>query len=282
MCANESFVKRFNYYLNIMRYQYKSQGFKNDFYGYKNHFNINIVNVLIITNIIIFFIFNSSISTSNLFGVSPKNFYIWQPLTYMFFHGHIWHLAFNMFLLWMFGKQMELIWGPKKFLVYYLLTGVGSGLLIYLLSDAPTIGASGAIMAVLFSYGYTFPNRIVLFWFIPMKVKYCILLLIGLELFQEFSDNPNDQISHIGHLGGMFFGFIYLRFGPYIFKYFSKIFKIKVIKKPKSSNTKQKSTDNVDKILDKLKVEGWDGLTELEKATLFKASKEKQKNQHLN
>ena len=265
-----------------MKYHYQSQGFKNDFYGYKNHFNVSIVNALIITNIIIFFIFNSSISTSNLFGVSPKNFYIWQPLTYMFFHGHIWHLAFNMFLLWMFGKQMELIWGSKKFLVYYLFTGVGSGILIYTLSDAPTIGASGAIMAVLFSYGYTFPNRIVLFWFIPMKVKYCIFLLIGLELFQEFADNPNDQISHIGHLGGMFIGYIHLKFGSYLFNSFSNFFKIKIIKKSKYSNIKKKTTGNVDKILDKLKIEGWEGLSEEEKAKLFQASKEKQKNQHLN
>ena len=266
-----------------MRYQYKSQGFKNDFYGYKNYFQVNVVNALIITNIIIFLIFNYNTSIGNLFGVSPQNFYIWQPFTYMFFHGHIWHLAFNMFLLWMFGRQMELIWGSKKFLIYYLFTGAGSGVFIYILSDADfTLGASGAIMAVLFSYGYTFPNRTVLFWFIPMKVKYCILLLIGYELFQEFANNPEDKTSHIGHLGGMFIGYIYLRFGHYIFNYFSKLLKIKITKKPKSSNTTQKSTDNVDKILDKLKIEGWEGLTEVEKATLFQASKEKQKNQHLN
>tara|TARA_B100000029_G_C17413789_1_gene901735 strand:- start:45 stop:845 length:801 start_codon:yes stop_codon:yes gene_type:complete len=266
-----------------MRYQYKSQGFKNDFYGSKNFFKINLVNALIIINIIIFFIFGQNFFIINDFSINPNNFYIWQPLTYMFFHGDLWHLAFNMFLLWMFGKQMELIWGAKKFLIYYLLTGAGSGVLIYMLSDADfTIGASGAIMAVLFAYGYTFPNRIVLFWFIPMKVKYCILLLISIELLQEFSNNPDDRISHIGHLGGMFIGFMYLKFGSYLLSTLSNLFKIKIIKKSKSSNIQKKKTENVDKILDKLKIEGWEGLTEKEKGKLFQASKEKQKNQHIN
>jgi hypothetical protein len=90
---------------------------------------------------------------------------------------------------------------------YYFFTGIGSGIIIYIFSNAITIGASGAIMAVLFSYGYLFPNRMLLFYFIPMKAKYCIMILIVLEISQEIL--RADNISHIGHLGGMLFGFYY-------------------------------------------------------------------------
>ena len=271
-----------------MRYQYQSQGFKNDFYGNKNKFSLNAVNIIIGINIIIFFLFSNFSSINYYFGVAPTNFYPWQLITYMFLHGGIFHLAWNMFLLWMFGNQIESIWGYKKFIIYYLFTGVGSGLLIYLFSDSTTIGASGAIMAVLFAYGYTFPNRKVLFWFIPMKVKYCILILIGMELSQIAA---NDGISHIGHLGGMLMGFLYLEYKnkkilhmigmSHMFESFVKIFKIKIHKGTKSQKHTKKTT-NIDKILDKLKIEGWDGLTEEEKTQLFQASKEKQKNQHIN
>ena len=199
-----------------MRYQYSSDGFQKDFYGKNKKFKLNAVNSLILINLFISFFpsqigFNSS-TINQIFGLNSDNFQIWQLFTYMFLHAGLMHLFFNMFLLWMFGKQMESIWGSKIFTAYYLFTGIGSGLLIYTFSST-TIGASGAIMAVLFAYGYTFPNRMILFWFIPMKVKYCILILISIELFQEFSNDPNDNISHVGHLGGMFIGYLYLKFG---------------------------------------------------------------------
>ena len=91
---------------------------------------------------------------------------IWQPLTYLFLHGGIWHVLINMFVLWMFGTEMESVWGSKKFLQYYLITGVGSGL-IWLLFNygnnySVLIGASGAIYGILLAYGLMFPNRKVL------------------------------------------------------------------------------------------------------------------------
>jgi len=262
-----------------MRYQYQSQGFKNDLYGSKNQFKLNAVNAIILINIIIYILFRKTFFINN-FALIPNNFHIWQLATYMFLHANIFHLTFNMFLLWMFGKQMELIWGFKKFLIYYLFTGMGSGLLIYLFSST-TIGASGAIMAVLFAYGYTFPNRMILFWFIPMKVKYCIFILIGMELFQEFSNDPNDKISHIGHLGGMFIGFLYLKFGDIFLKaLFSKL-NIK-INKTSQKKHKQEPQRDVDHILDKLKLDGWDSLTEKEKTILFQASKKRRDNHHIN
>ena len=262
-----------------MRYQYQSQGFKNDFYGSKNQFKFNAVNLIIIINIIIFFLFRGPFFI-NHFALIPHNFHIWQLVTYMFLHANIFHLGFNMFLLWMFGKQMESIWGSKKFTAYYLFTGIGSGLLIYTFSST-TIGASGAIMAVLFAYGYTFPNRMILFWFIPMKVKYCILILISIELFQEFSNDPNDNISHVGHLGGMFIGYLYLKFGGNFLKTFFNKLNIKINTVSSKKNTEPSELD-VDVILDKLKLDGWESLTEKEKSILFQASKKRRQDSHIN
>ena len=146
-----------------MRYQYSSDGFKKDFYGNRDQFNFNIVNSIIVINIIIFYFTNPSTTFTSegnptnpywlFFGVNSQDFRIWQLFTYMFLHANLIHLFFNMFLLWMFGKQIESVWGSQKFISYYLITGIGSGFFIWLLSDSITIGASGAIMAILFSYG---------------------------------------------------------------------------------------------------------------------------------
>jgi len=259
-----------------MKYQYTSQGFKNDFFGSKNGIQFNAVSVLILLNVLIFFVTNLfELQLNSTFGISNYNFKIWQLVTYMFLHGGTMHLFFNMFLLWMFGSKLEQIWGPYKFLEYYFFTGIGSGIIIYIFSNAITIGASGAIMAVLFSYGYLFPNRMLLFYFIPMKAKYCIMILIILEISQEIL--RADNISHIGHLGGMLCGFFYLRYYKLIKK------KLSFIKIRKVKNKSHKiSKINVDHILDKLKMEGWDGLTEGEKAILFSASKNNNKHNHLN
>ena len=264
-----------------MRYQYQSKGFKNDFYGFNNSINNwSPILFIILLNLTIYLFTNqNNWSIHNTFGISANNFQIWQPITYMFLHGGLTHLFFNMFLLWMFGKQLELIWGPIKFIRYYLITGIGAGLLIYIFSDAVTIGASGAIMAVLFAYGYIYPNRILFFWFIPMKAKYAILILIIMEISQELARNPGDNISHIGHLGGMFIGFIYLKYGNQISKYFSFI---KIRKVSQNKNTTNLDIDDVDRILDKLKTDGWDGLSEHEKSTLFQASKKRRQDNHLN
>ena len=258
-----------------MRYQFKSQGFQNDYFGHKKKLHYSPITAIIALNILIFLFSNNQWSIHQIFGVSTNNFIIWQPLTYMFFHGGITHLFFNMFLLWMFGNQLQKLWGPIKFLTYYLTTGIGAGILIYLFSDGVTIGASGAVMAILFAYGYIYPNQMLFLWFIPMKAKHAILILIFMEIAQELSRNPLDNISHIGHLGGMLIGFLYLKFGH---KILNKLPFIKIRKKTKLKD----DIDNVDLILDKLKQDGWDGLSENEKSILFQASKKRNKDHHIN
>ena len=268
-----------------MRYQYQSQGFKKDFYGLNNQLKWSPVSIIIILNILIYlFTSTNAWSVHQIFGVSNQNFKIWQIFTYMFLHGGIMHLFFNMFLLWMFGKPLESIWGPFKFIRYYLLTGIGAGLLIYFFSDAVTIGASGAIMAILFAYGYTYPNQRLFFWFIPMKAKYAILILIIMELSQELIRTPGDNISHVGHLGGMLIGFLYLNSttNQIFTNWFNNFSFIKIKKISRGIKNTKENNHTVDQILDKIKKSGWEGLTEQEKSILFQASQKRRQNNHLN
>jgi len=158
---------------------------------------------------------------------APFNFQPYQLVTYMFGHGGFWHIAFNMFALWMFGSQIEMIWGGKKFLLFYLACGLGAAGFNFLVnylklqgSEAslaqmgPMLGASGAIFGILAAFGMLFPNQMLMMLFppIPMKAKYFVLLYAGLELFSGISANPNDNVAHFAHLGGGLTGLIMLLF----------------------------------------------------------------------
>jgi membrane associated rhomboid family serine protease len=139
---------------------------------------------------------------------------VWRLLTYQFLHAGVWHVAINMLMLWMFGSELESRWGGKFFLKYYLLCGVGGGL-IYTFVRAgvadPTVGASGAIFGVLLAYGIWFPNRVVLLGFLfPVRVRHVIVFLIIIEFLQGV-ESTGDGIAHAAHLGGMAFGYVYLR-----------------------------------------------------------------------
>lgn len=140
-------------------------------------------------------------------------FWLWQFFTYLFVHNEFFHLFFNMFALWIFGCELESLWGKKRFLFYYFLTGVSAGLITYIFSFnrlIPTIGASGAIYGILIAYGLIYPNRKILLFFIyPIKAIYLALLYMGIEFFLSFSYS-RDGISHITHFGGMIVGFVYL------------------------------------------------------------------------
>jgi len=143
---------------------------------------------------------------------------IWQLATYLFLHGGFFHIIFNMFALWMFGSDLERMWGSKKFLYFYFFAGVGAGLTDVVLNaiiqpgvQTATIGASGAIYGLLLAYGMTFPDRpIYLYLIIPIKAKWFVMIMGGIELISSFG-TPGSGVDHIAHLGGMLFGFIYLR-----------------------------------------------------------------------
>ncbi len=153
-----------------------------------------------------------------IFGLVPalvwKKFFIWQLFTYAFLHGGVFHILFNMFALWIFGCELERCWGTRGFVKYALVTGVGAGISTVIVTPnmaIPTIGASGLVYGILLAYGLLFPNRkIFLYFLFPIKAKYFVLILGGIEFFASWSGS-SDNIAHFAHLGGMLFGFVYLR-----------------------------------------------------------------------
>ena len=155
------------------------------------------------------------------FGLSPvlviRELYFWQIFTYMFLHStdNFLHIFMNMYALLIFGLPVEQAWGRKRFLQYYLFTGVGAGISILIINflsgeNTPTIGASGAVFGLLLAFGVLYPNaEILLFFFIPIKAKYLVVLYGGLEIYGLVSTGAQSPISHAGHLGGLLFGIIY-------------------------------------------------------------------------
>lgn len=143
------------------------------------------------------------------------NFLPWQVFTYMFLHGGFGHLFFNMLALWMFGMELENIWGAKKFLIYYLACGLGAALANLFVAPllgqvAPTVGASGAVFGVLIAFGMLFPDRpIYLYFLLPIRAKFFIAAYIGLELFYGVTGS-SDGVAHFAHLGGAAVGLIYM------------------------------------------------------------------------
>ena len=144
-----------------------------------------------------------------IWSLQTGNFRIWQPLTYMFMHGSFDHLFFNMFSLWMFGTVLERYWGMRRFLFYYLVCGIGAGLLNMLVPGVHlSVGASGAVYALLLAFGMLFPNEyIYLYFLVPIKNKWFIIGMVALELFEGIF-RSYDGIAHFAHLGGMLIGLI--------------------------------------------------------------------------
>jgi membrane associated rhomboid family serine protease len=142
-------------------------------------------------------------------------FTIWQLVTYLFLHGGIWHLVFNMLSLWMFGVPLEQVWGTRRFLKYYFICGIGAGLCDVILNVAlgnntRTIGASGAIYGLLLAFGVCFPDQTVLMGFLfPIKAKYMVMIYAAIALWMSLG--VNSGVSNIAHLGGMAVGFAYLK-----------------------------------------------------------------------
>lgn len=203
---------------------------------------------------------------------------VWQLLTYMFLHADTWHLLFNMLALWMFGKELERIWGSREFLKYYLICGIGAGLTFLLFSNGYVIGASGGVFGILLAFGMTFPNQTVLFALIfPMKAKYMVMIF-GVITFLSIASPGNDQIAHFAHLGGLVTGFIYLKrnIAKQFFRTESKKQQppahLKLHPTQKPENTDEELKRQVDRILDKINEVGFDKLTAEEQAILFSAS----------
>ena len=140
---------------------------------------------------------------------------VWRFVTYMFLHAGLFHILINMFILWMFGSQVEALWGRRTFLTYYFVCGVGAAMIygVFKLfgydSMVPMLGASGAIYGLLLAYGLSFPNNVILVMMIfPMKAKYAVILFGLVELMMI---PGGGSVAHLAHLGGMAAGFVFLR-----------------------------------------------------------------------
>jgi membrane associated rhomboid family serine protease len=154
------------------------------------------------------------------FGLWPINsdyFKPYQVFTHMFTHADFFHILFNMFNLWMFGKVLENVWGSKRFLTFYLICGIGAAAthlaVQYFTGDESyAVGASGAVMGVMVAFAYLFPNtELMLYLAIPVKAKWIILALIGFDLYAGFG-KTSTGIAHWAHLGGAATGFILVYF----------------------------------------------------------------------
>ena len=178
------------------------------------------VKTLITINIAVFilqWVFKSGV-IEGTFGLIPLRvtyeYTLWQFVSYMFLHGSIGHLFFNMLTLYMFGNELVRYWGPKQFFVYYFVTGIGAGFCSWIVaihSFSIVIGASGAIYGLLLAYGVIYPNRIVYLNFLfPIKVKWLVIIM-GVIAFLSSVTGSDPGVANIAHLGGMVVGFLYLK-----------------------------------------------------------------------
>ena len=213
-------------------YSYNNRGglFGNLPAAVKNIIIINIM-VMIMTSLNEDFMYDKFA----LFYPTSPFYHWWQPLTHMFMHGGFWHLFFNMYTLFIFGTHLERIWGTRKFLLFYFVTGIGAAAVhtgvewlqvqnwmaaaadgslaaqnaIHMLKMTPTVGASGAIYGVLMGYAMLYPDSVLTLVFPPisMKAKWFVLVFAAIELLTGVT-GTGGGIAHFAHLGGLIFGFI--------------------------------------------------------------------------
>jgi len=265
-----------------MKYQFQSNPGE---FSYKPRLFTNAIKVLISINFVIFILQTLSRSETlffPLFGLVPKLVWsekmIWQPVTYLFFHGGIWHVLINMFVLWMFGSELERLWGKNHFLKFYFITGVGSGLatmLVNVQSITPVVGASGAVYGVLLAYGLTYPNRTVyLYGIIPIKSLWFVLGIGFIAFMSSF--NNMSQVSHVTHLSGMLIGYFMIKKPIKLkglwFQLRKKTLEYQIQREEKELSKNFIVEQDINQILDKINQEGFDSLTEEEQERLYKGS----------
>ncbi|MCX7677917.1 MAG: rhomboid family intramembrane serine protease [Spirochaetes bacterium] len=212
---------------------------------------------------------------------------IWQFFTYMFLHVDFFHIFMNLFGLWMFSGDLEEQWGSNDFFKYYVISGMGAGFCIAGMNamvyanyqvNPFTMGASGALYAVLLAYGITWPNREVLLWFVlPVKMKYVVIFFGLIEFFGSLNmaAGVGGSVSHIGHLGGIFTGFLYLKLMQRRGVSAKKrgfiaqlLYKRKLARTRRRIERRNEAKRIIDELLDKIARHGMSSLTAEEKKKL--------------
>ncbi|MFA5975686.1 MAG: rhomboid family intramembrane serine protease [Elusimicrobiota bacterium] len=225
-------------------------------------------------------------------GLTPalvlQHHYWWQPLTYLFLHGGLFHWLFNMFVFWMFGRELETRWGTVEFVKFFLITGLGAALCVLAItphSTIPTIGSSGSVFGLLVAFAMLFPEATMyLYFLIPVKAWQAVALFAFIEFFAALQGGGSG-ISRFAHLGGMLTGYLYLRFGRGLSRWLTAPWRtIRVpFQKPgrrparRSSVKFHEVTDDlvheVDRILDKILKQGVDSLTKEEQKIMDQYSR---------
>jgi membrane associated rhomboid family serine protease len=242
----------------------------------------SVVGRLILANVVVFVLQQLFPPVFTVvFALTPRavveHFYVWQLGTYMFLHGGFMHLFFNMLILFIFGSTLEMVWGGRQFIKYYLACGVGAGLFSIIFSyNHPVVGASGAIFGLYLAYAMVFPNNYVyLYFLIPVKAKHLVAGLVVFQLAMGLS-GPSG-IAYFAHLGGMATGLLFFRSA------IRDKFKLNLGAK-RRWNTYQRErrdrqdeheTENIDSILDKISAKGYENLSTTEKRILENYSRKR-------
>jgi membrane associated rhomboid family serine protease len=221
-----------------------------------------------------------------IFGVSTPGLidrlWLWQPVTYMFLHSPLtgsgpglFHILFNMLILWMLGSDVARRLGPRTFLGLYFGAGIVAGLAyaafaVFTSITNPCIGASGAVMGVVVYAGLLFPDRTILFMFVfPMRLRTLVWVIVGIDLFY-FVFASGTQVAHVAHLGGALFGWIHYRHAHVIERWFAQM-------EVKAEQQRMRETEHmraeVDRLLEKISSDGLGSLTEKEKRFLKRSSR---------
>ncbi|MFH2011119.1 MAG: rhomboid family intramembrane serine protease [Pseudomonadota bacterium] len=210
-----------------MRYYYQRPGF-----SFGPSMTHTVKNLLIISGVVFLLQAIVGRQMNLIFGLVPamvlREYFLWQLVTYIFLHGGLFHLLFNLLALWMFGCELERYMGYRVFLRYFFITGVGAAICTVLITPnlfIPTIGMSGAIYGILLAYGWFFPNRIIYIYLLfPIKAKYFVMIFGAIELYASIVGTAGG-IAHTAHLGGMIFGILYLnhrRIWEFLYRHYMK------------------------------------------------------------
>ena len=258
-----------------------------DYYGRRGFADLlssSVVTTLVILNVLVFLLQMLLTRTpfQAFFALYPRlvieRGFVWQLVTYMFLHGGIFHLFFNMLIIWMFGSALEQVWGGGRFLRYYMICGLGGALFSFIFSyNVPVIGASGAGYGILLAYGVLFPyNQIYVWGIIPVRARTLVIVLGAVEFLSGLSGG--DGIAHFAHLGGMAAGLVYLktdRRSGRFFRGVSESFGNLSSRIRSMGRRNHVEKGKIDSILDKISEKGYENLSETEKRILDRYSEER-------
>jgi membrane associated rhomboid family serine protease len=239
----------------------------------------SMVNRIILANVIVHvakYFAPSPMAIVYLFGLSPSavvtKFYVWQPLTYMILHADIWHIFFNMLMTWFLGTTLESVWGPKRFLKYYIVCGLGGAAFsfIFTFNGPPVIGASAAVFGLYLAYAIMFPDNYVYINFLfPIKAKYLVTFLAAIQLLSGIVGGGS--IAYFAHLGGMAAGLLFFRREIKSMRLWTRVkrrFGGSELRDRRSWSEHEQEQAKIDSILDKIREKGFENLSPTEKRIL--------------